>query len=236
MFKYIVEPSPPISRKKVYVLPLSIITHLVIVAVAIAIPLFAPGVLPVPATTLMAFISPAVVAPPPPPPPPTMTEVRPQPTLENLNSDAAPITSPEAIGAEPVRETTKGLIRGVEASDGALVGAEIGSVVNVAPPPAPVEPSAPIHVGGKVTRPTKLHDVAPVYPAIAQAAHVSGLVIIEATIGPTGEVQDARILRSIPLLDAAALDAVRRWQFTPTLLNDKPVAVVMTVTVEFKLQ
>jgi protein TonB len=66
--------------------------------------------------------------------------------------------------------------------------------------------------------------------------HVSGIVIIEATIGPTGDVLDAKVLRSIPLLDAAALDAVRRWRFTPTLLNDKPVAVVMTVTVEFKLQ
>ena len=47
---------------------------------------------------------------------------------------------------------------------------------------------------------------------------------------------DAKVLRSIPLLDTAALDAVRKWRFTPTLLNGKAVAVVMTVTVDFKLQ
>jgi protein TonB len=61
-------------------------------------------------------------------------------------------------------------------------------------------------------------------------------VIIEATIGPTGTVQDARILRSIPLLDAAALEAVRQWEYTPTLLNGVPVPVLMTITVNFTLR
>jgi protein TonB len=78
--------------------------------------------------------------------------------------------------------------------------------------------------------------VKPVYPAIAQSARVQGVVIIEATIGPNGNVQEAKVLRSIPLLDAAALDAVRQWQFTPTLLNGVPVPVIMTVTVNFTLQ
>jgi protein TonB len=48
-------------------------------------------------------------------------------------------------------------------------------------------------------------------------------------------VQDARVLRSIPLLDQAALDAVKQWEFTPTLLNNVPVPVIMTVTVQFTL-
>ena len=47
---------------------------------------------------------------------------------------------------------------------------------------------------------------------------------------------DARILRSIPLLDQAALDAVRQWEYSPTLLNGVPVPVIMTVTVNFTLQ
>ena len=59
---------------------------------------------------------------------------------------------------------------------------------------------------------------------------------IEATIGPDGAVKDAKVLRSIPLLDQAALDAVRQWVFTPTLLNGVPVPVIMTVTVQFTLQ
>jgi len=59
---------------------------------------------------------------------------------------------------------------------------------------------------------------------------------LEITIGPDGKVSDARVLRSIPLLDQAALDAVRQWVFTPTLLNGVPVPVIMTVTVNFTLQ
>ena len=65
---------------------------------------------------------------------------------------------------------------------------------------------------------------------------MQGVVIVEATIGPDGKVSDARVLRSIPLLDQAALDAVRQWVFTPTLLNGVPVPVIMTVTVNFTLQ
>jgi protein TonB len=65
---------------------------------------------------------------------------------------------------------------------------------------------------------------------------VQGVVFIEATIGPKGNVVDARILRSIPLLDAAALDAVRQWEYQPVLLNGAPVSVIMTVTVSFSLQ
>ncbi|MBW8713179.1 MAG: energy transducer TonB [Acidobacteria bacterium] len=78
--------------------------------------------------------------------------------------------------------------------------------------------------------------IRPVYPPIAQSARVSGVVIIEATIGADGKVKDAKVLRSIPLLDQAALDAVKQWQFTPTLLNGVPVPVIMTVTVNFTLQ
>ena len=63
-----------------------------------------------------------------------------------------------------------------------------------------------------------------------------GVVNIAATMGPDGKVKDARVLRSIALRDQAALDAVRRWEFTPTLLNGVPVPVIMTVTVNFTLQ
>ncbi len=95
---------------------------------------------------------------------------------------------------------------------------------------------APVRVGGNIRPPTKVKDVRPVYPSIAQSARVQGVVIIEATIGPDGKVKDARVLRSIPLLDQAALEAVRQWEFTPTLLNGVPVPVIMTVTVNFTLQ
>ena len=76
----------------------------------------------------------------------------------------------------------------------------------------------------------------PVYPLIAQSARVQGVVIIEATIDPDGKVADTRVLRSIPLLDQAALDAVRKWEYEPTLLNGVAVPVIMTVTVNFTLR
>jgi protein TonB len=74
-----------------------------------------------------------------------------------------------------------------------------------------------------------------VYPAVAQDAGVQGVVIIEALIGVSGKVTNARVLRSVPLLDQAALDAVMLWEFTPTRLNGELVPVIMTVTVQFTL-
>jgi protein TonB len=93
-----------------------------------------------------------------------------------------------------------------------------------------------VRVGGNIRAPQKTRHVNPTYPPIAQSARVQGIVIIEATIGPNGRVQEAKVLRSIPLLDQSALDAVRQWEFTPTLLNGVPVPVIMTVTVQFTLQ
>lgn len=90
-----------------------------------------------------------------------------------------------------------------------------------------------IRVGGQVRPPIKIKEVAPVYPAIAQSARVQGDVVIEMTIDDEGKVADAKVVKSVPLLDQAALDAVRQWQYQPSLLNGVPTAVVTTVTVRF---
>jgi protein TonB len=104
-------------------------------------------------------------------------------------------------------------------------------VVDQVPPP----PVAPIRVGTGIKPPQKIHHVAPKYPDIAQRARVSGVVVVEAVIAEDGSVRDVKILRSVPLLDDAAMDAVRQWRFTPTLLSGTPVQVIMTVTVSFAL-
>jgi protein TonB len=111
----------------------------------------------------------------------------------------------------------------------------MGGVVGGIPAPPP-PPQQPVRVGGQIQAPTKIKDVRPVYPPIAQSARVSGIVIIEATIGVDGSVTDARVIRPVALLDQAALDAVRQWKFTPTKLNGVAVPVIMTVTVNFTLQ
>jgi len=93
-----------------------------------------------------------------------------------------------------------------------------------------------LRVGGNIKPPMKTRHVNPVYPQDAQDAGATGVVIIEARIEPDGTVGGTRVLRSVPMLDEAAVDAVQQWTFTPTLLNGQPVALIMTVTVNFTLQ
>lgn len=95
------------------------------------------------------------------------------------------------------------------------------------------DPSGAVRVGGNVRPPVKLVDVPPVPPELAVRANVHGIVIVEVTIDVDGTVKDARLLRSIPMLDAAALEAVRQWRYEPTTIDGKPVPVIMTVTVTF---
>ena len=160
------------------------------------------------------------------------------PKLENNNGPSGPPhTPPTEIGPERPEVSPK-----IDEVPGTVDG-DPGPFTSpkgdppAPPPPPPVEiPKEPVRVGGLVQPPLKIRDVKPVYPAIAQSARVQGMVIIEATIDALGRVQDAKILRSIPLLDAVALDAVRQWTFTRPTLNGKPQAVIMTVTVNFTLQ
>lgn len=113
-----------------------------------------------------------------------------------------------------------------------------GYELQVQPGSVSVDPSdqGPVRVGGDIKEPKKIRDVKPAYPPDALAAGIQGIVIIEAVIARDGTVKDAKVLRSIPPLDDAALSAVRQWAFTPTLLNGVPVEVIMTVTVNFVAQ
>jgi TonB family protein len=86
-----------------------------------------------------------------------------------------------------------------------------------------------------VPSPKKVKHVSPVYPAAARNQKITGVVILEARIGADGRVVDASVLRSIPELDEAALDAVRQWEFTPTLINGVPTPITMTTTIQFSL-
>jgi TonB family protein len=135
----------------------------------------------------------------------------------NFTLDSAPATTGTAT---PVRDNAA-------ARGEAMPPAQYGSATNW--------PPAAVRVGGEIRPPNKTVDVRAVYPDVAQKARVQGVVICDVLIGPDGKVADARIRRSIPLLDQAAIDAVRQWEFTPTLLNGNPVPIIMTVTVNFTL-
>ncbi len=117
-----------------------------------------------------------------------------------------------------------------------------GSVVELVAPTA--DPSAPampawhagaLRPGTGILPPKKIKDVRPVFPQAAKDANVQGIVILEVRIEGDGRVSNHRVMRSIPQLDQAAVDAVRQWEFQPTLMNGVPTPVIMMITVNFTL-
>lgn len=101
-------------------------------------------------------------------------------------------------------------------------------------PTSPPAPGAPVRVGGIIKTPLKIHDAAPVVPPVALQAGIRGVVILEIIIGTDGSVSDVKVLRSIPLLDQAAIAAARQWRYETTYLNGAPVPVIMTAPVDFR--
>jgi protein TonB len=90
-------------------------------------------------------------------------------------------------------------------------------------------------VGGELQAPALIERVEPEYPPVAVLARVQGIVVLEAVVDVQGRVEDVRVLGSIPLLDRAAIDAVRQWRYSPLVLNGKPTRFVLTVTVSFSV-
>lgn len=232
LFGDVTRPFDGVGARSRYTVPLSIAAHTVAVVAAVVVPLLATDSLP----GLRSRVEYSVVTPllPPEPPRPRLVKAA---AVAVANPDAAPLDAPDHIDAEPAWQNDP--IDSANDTSGVLNGFENGSDVLTPPPPParrPEKTQAPVPVGGRVTVPARTHYVAPMYPAIAQAVRVSGLVIIQATIGVDGLVVDAKVLRSMPLLDQAALDAVRQWRYSPTRLNGEIVPVVMTVTVHFELR
>jgi periplasmic protein TonB len=241
LFGDVTDPSVRLGNRRWYTVPLSILVHALAIAVLVIVPLLAVDALPSPRAMQTFLVSAAPPPPPPAPPPPPRGPST--PAAEIVSPDVAPREAPEDIVDEPPFDTTFDSPNVDGARDGRSGGipdgiphGDLDALIAPPPPPAPAPPpEEPVRVGGEVVPPVKTRDAAPLYPPIARAAGISGAVIIEATIGPDGRVQNARVLRSVPLLDEAALEAVRQWEFTPTLLNGAPVAVLMTVTVVFSL-
>lgn len=89
---------------------------------------------------------------------------------------------------------------------------------------------------GAIEPPKLIKETMPVYPEAARLARVQGVVILSVRADEAGKVIDAMVLRSIPLLDQAAIDAVKQWVYEPMIKDGKPVSVVFTVTVRFQLK
>jgi protein TonB len=237
---------PKASRRSRVLGPgaVSLLAHVVVIAAIVVLPLaLGEDVLPATSEAVRAFfVPPPEVALPPPPPPPPPAGVRsavkaapaaPRPQVEAKFT--APIEIPETIVPEQGIDlgVEGGVPGGVEGGvPGGVVGGVVGGLPSEAPPPAAVKP---VRVGGMVRTPKLLNRVNPEYPEIAKAARTSALLILEATVGTDGRVQDVKVLRGHPLFDDSAVAAVRQWRYQPLLLNGIPMPFVATVTVQFNI-
>lgn len=214
---------------RAYTLVLSIVVHLAAIGAVIVVPLIATDVLPEPRRAVeFVEVRPIEIEPPPPP-----IQQRNETPPPQASPNAAPIEVPIGVAPEPDVAPPPPLDPGFSTVEGVAILGDAGDATPLLAPPVK---ASPVRVGGTISRPERIHYVAPEYPALALAARREGTVILEAVLDTDGSVREARVLRSIPLLDAAALEAVQQWRFTPTLLNGEPVPVVLTVTVVFSLR
>lgn len=101
--------------------------------------------------------------------------------------------------------------------------------------PSPSASVEPLRVGGRVAMPQRLMTTPPIYPSFARNSRVQGVVEVSIVIDTNGNVSRAEVVKSIPQLDKAALDAVKQWKYQPTMVNGTPVPVTMVVHVTFAL-
>ena len=214
-------------------LPVSVAAHAAAFVACLILPLAADidPPTPWPSSAARQFVPAAAV------PAPVARPLR----SSSVRTNAAPTSAPDRIEPEAdVPSAEPGADGGIPDGPALTAGIPIGLSIDAPPPPPPPAPPDPprpttVRAGGTIREPRKLVDVAAVYPEIARLSRVEGTVILEATIDERGMVMGARVLRSHPLLDAAALAALKQWRYTPTLLNGVPVRVLMTVTFHFSL-
>ena len=223
---------------------LSITTHLAVIGGVAWFVLFAVTD-PLPKLpTMMAFVAPAPVPlPPPPPPPPAPKGVKAAQPSKPVPTTGPTFTVPSEIpvGIQPESGIDLGgeggVVGGVEGGiPGGVLGGILGGMVNEAPPLPPPPPAKPKRVGGEIQAPALIHRVEPEYPGVAVAGKISGTVILEATVNEAGHVTEVNVLRSILVLDQAAMKAVRQWRYQPLVLNGKAEPFILVVTVTFSLR
>ena len=219
--------------------PAAVLAHAAVVILLVAVPLLRPGSGP------RIEVREAMLLPAPPSPPPPLPGLRRGAAGErrlkavavaarDAGRFVAPVEIPDVIEDEALIGGGGGGIDG-GVDDGLLPGLPLGVVGNVLENMIGEE-MVPVRAGNSVQAPRLVHRVPPVYPEFAREVRVSGVVILEAVTDVYGRVRDVRVLRSIPLLDDAAVDAVRRWVYEPMVVNGRPRGVVFTVTVRFELK
>jgi len=221
----------PTQTRKPWTVVISTVVQTVLVGILILIPLIYTEALP--KNVLSTFI--VAPAPPPPPPPPAAPVKVLRPVRIIQQQMVAPTVIPKKVEIikEEAPDVGMGASFGVPGGTGSTLGSNLG-IVAAPPPPKPVV-TAPVRIGGNVMEAKALDKPQPVYPAIAKAAHVQGTVVLHAIISKDGNVEQLQLISGHPLLVQAAMEAVRRWRYRPTLLNGDPVEVDTEIQVVFTL-
>jgi protein TonB len=228
-------------RDRATALPFAALVHAVALTLLIAVPLLRVGDLP------RVDISDVIVVPALPSTPLPPPKARAGNPGARVRARKAPIAAGEAWGFVPV-VIPEGIVEEGLGADGAEGGIP-GGVDYGAGEGLPADllgtglydlvgkPEAtPVMAVGDVRPPRLVRRIEPAYPELARQVRREGTVILEATTDIYGRVAAVRILRSIALLDDAALDAVRQWVYEPLLVNGRPRPVTFTVTVRFVLK
>ena len=239
LFRDLVVSGPQAGRRpRGWIWPVSVAAHVAVGALLVGVPILVSDDLPVPSGTVRAFfVDPSAALAPPPPPPMAPTArhvVTRSPADEQATRFTAPVNIPDEIPDEVALDlgTDGGAPGGVA---GGVVGGVMGGIVGGLPDVAPLAQAR--RVGVDVTEPRKLREVAPVYPALARRARLQGVVVLDCTVDTHGRVAEVSVAKSVnSLLDEAALEAVRQWVYTPTLVDGLPVPVRLTVTITFSLR
>jgi protein TonB len=216
--------------------PISIGLHLLALFLFFAIPLTANIVLPMVSVELPEYVRLA-----PMPPPPVVAVAAPRPAIAPAPpAPGAPTTAPLTIPNPSAEVPVYGPPGPIETTSGIGSSGEVGTSVGVTAPSVLISPApqktGPVRVADLPVAPRKVVDVRPVYPDLARMARKEGTVVMEAVLDPTGRVTQLRVIQSVPLLDQAAMDAVRQWRYTPSTLGGHPVSVLMSITIRFTLQ
>jgi protein TonB len=231
-------PSAPTGRRAA-LMPLSGAVHAVALGIVLLVPTLKRSELPTPALSAVRWTVPPRVADRTPPPVVVTTPLR----VHSGGSIAPRVDTPvarppsvipiEELPLAPATDDPPAVcLRDCDVAPGpAAPGPGPGRIGDGSSGTSGGPPT--VRAGGIIQPPERVAYVAPVYPPIAQAAGVGGIVILDCTIAPDGRVVDVRLLSGHPLLNEAALASVRQWRYRATRLDGVPVAVLMTVTVRF---
>jgi protein TonB len=232
LFKSGVNPNGGYPQRR-WTLALSLIVHGTLLAALVTLSLASALDGPQVVERLQGYF---VASPPPEPPPPPAAPTPAVPTsAPAVNPNLAPLSAPPSVTPEAaIAPVPTGFGLSTSFATGVPGGTGTTAVIPSAPPPpASVEM---LRVGGIIRPPARLVYVPPSYPPIAQTARIEGDVILEAVIDETGAVRDVKVIKSVAMLDRAAIDAVAKWRYSPTRLNGVAVPVIMTITVRFALR